>query len=397
MAQQQAWPEDAPVQQKMPEQAQLQPQPKIPGNGCPCQCCGASPSDIRVEDIKKHGNEYTRWIQKPDGRIIEYYVYGSDKPDAKIFLQFTGSFGDAITFTEFATNRSVLEEKNVKGISLNVPGHGFTSSDPLMRMGNYAKSDVTAVLKAEGVPDDAPLMVEGTSFGSNFCYSVLHHFQDRITHVHLHVPALSWEVAMELKKTKATEGCSCDGKAMTSCFLCPPGNCCSPCLFCCCANCMAPMTASGAGADDLKKLPGYAEMGDLGYDPVAAFKKQQAHVVAAGFQGALIYQVMNKQNYTQWGFHPFNDIQKEYVEKMKIQISYGEKDTSSPEDNGEYMAKYYSELCNKDGKTFKNEKPEDVVGNDKGGKCLVRHGPGGHVAHMIPFFSGDLVRSFLEL
>jgi len=78
-------------------------------------------------------------------------------------------------------------------------------------------------------------------------------------------------------------------------------------------------------------------------------------------------------------------------------VSYGEKDASSPEDNGGYMAKYYSELCNKDGKLFKNEKPEDVVGNDKGGKCLVNHGPGGHEAHFVPMFKGELLRKFLDL
>ena len=89
----------------------------------------------------------------------------------------------------------VLKEKNVKGIAVNVPGHGFTSGDPLRRMGDWAKSDVEPVLEAEGVPKDAPLIVEGSSFGSAHAHSVMHYFQDRIATIHFQVPALSFQSA----------------------------------------------------------------------------------------------------------------------------------------------------------------------------------------------------------
>ena len=62
------------------------------------------------------------------------------------------------------------------------------------RMGDWAKSDVEPVLQAEGVPEDAPLMIEGSSHGSSHCHSMMHYFQTRVTHVHLHVPALAIEV-----------------------------------------------------------------------------------------------------------------------------------------------------------------------------------------------------------
>ena len=39
------------------------------------------------------------------------------------------------------------------------------------------------------------------------------------------------------------------------------------------------------------------------------------------------------------------------------------QDTTSPESHGEYMAKFYSEKCNKDGQMFKNVEPKEVVGN----------------------------------
>ena len=43
----------APEQHEMkscPDQADLRPQPKIPGNGCCCACCGGGPGDIKVEN-----------------------------------------------------------------------------------------------------------------------------------------------------------------------------------------------------------------------------------------------------------------------------------------------------------------------------------------------------------
>ena len=101
--------------------------------------------------------------------------------------------------------------------------------------------------------------------------------------------------------------------------------------------------------------------------------------------------------YDKWGFHPFDDIKIASVERMKIMISYGEKDPTSPENHGEYMAKYYSARCNMNGAMFENVGPSEVIGNDKGGKCLVNFGPGGHEAHFVPFFKGDLLKKFLEL
>ena len=148
------------------------------------------------------------------------------------------------------------------------------------------------------------------------------------------------------------------------------------------------------GLDELKKLEGYET---VGFDVADIYKNSAAkHSFSANIHG-WIYNALIEQLYTKWGFHPFDDIKVENVEKMKIVITYGEKDPSSPEAHGEYMAKYYSEKCNKDGQMFKNGTPQDVVGNDKGGKCMVNHRPGGHEAHMIHFFRADLLRHMLEL
>jgi len=376
-----------------PEQSDLIAQPKLPGNGCPCGCCGAGPSHITVENIRKHGNESTRWIQKPNGRIIEYYVYGSEEHDAKIFLQLCGDMSSANTFPQFPSMVKVLQDKNVKAISVNYPGIGFTSANPLRRMGDWAESDVEPVLRAEGIPDDAPLMIEGTSFGSLHCYSLLHYYQDRVTAAHFQVPALARDTAKELNLATNLQGLKCSALYSTTCFL-WPRYWCSPCLHCCC-SCALPMAANGMS--EIQKLPNYDSIKEEhGFETWPIMKDGVNHAFANGVQGQ-IYGVYLKQMYEKWGFHPFEDIKVSNVQRMKIMISYGEKDPTSPESHGEYMMNYYSEKCNKDGKIFKNVEPSEVIGNDEGGKCLVNYGPGGHEAHFIPFFKGDLLKKFLEL
>eukprot|EP00930_Biecheleria_cincta_P005294 TRINITY_DN106211_c0_g1_i1.p1 TRINITY_DN106211_c0_g1~~TRINITY_DN106211_c0_g1_i1.p1 ORF type:complete len:401 (+),score=60.09 TRINITY_DN106211_c0_g1_i1:35-1237(+) len=387
----------APEQQCMkvlPEQTELISQPKISGTGCPCACCGAGPADITIENIKKHGNANTRWIQKEDGRIIEYYVYGSEEPNAKILLQCSGDMSSAKMFSELPSVVKVLKDKNVKAIAVNPPGFGFTSAQPCRRMGDWAKSDMDPVLQAEKIPDNTPLMIEGTSLGSLHCYSLMHYYQDRVTAVHFQVPALARDLAKEMKLAGKIQGCDCTGKYSTTCFLCP-GYCCSPCLHCCC-TCLLPQVAGGM--KELTTLPNYDTIkAEHGFETWEIVRDHSVkHCFANGYQGQ-IYTVYIKQIYEKWGFHPFNDIKLANVQKMQIMVSYGEKDPTSPESHGEYMAKFYSEKCNKDAKMFKNVEPSEVVGNAEGGKCLVNHGPGGHEAHFVSFFKGDLLRKFLDL
>merc|ERR1711939_44754 len=105
----------------------------------------------------------------------------------------------------------------------------------------------------------------------------MHYFQNRITHVHLHVPALSVEVAKELNLDPIKEGCSCEDLA-TTCFLKPGPYCCSPVLFCCCST-LLPMMP-GALKGDIPKLEGYSE---VDYDAADVMAKHMCkHSMAAG-------------------------------------------------------------------------------------------------------------------
>lgn len=362
-------------------------------NGCPIACCGNGPAAITVEQIKKLGNESTRWIQKSDGRVIEYYVYGSESADARIFVQIHGSMSSAKMFSKTPGMISALKEHNVKGIGINLPGHGFTSPEPHRRLGAWPATDVAPVLAAEKVPEDAPLLVEGSSFGSSHAFSFLNHFQDRVAGVHFHVPAVSQEAAKELMLPPVKQGLPCDANYATGCFL-MPGRWCSPCLFCCCSYVGATVPDSmskGLAAG----VPGLTEV--EGFDAIKAMKEDNLqHCMAAGWQGPMVYSTLLGQVQKAWGFHPFG-VPEDKVAKMRIMVSYGEKDTGCPEAHGVYIGEYFSKHCNKEGKQFNNVAPEEVEGNVKGGKCLVNHKPNGHTAHLVTVFDGSLLKKFLQL
>lgn len=164
--------------------ATLRPQPRNPDNGCCFQFCGKAPRAMDVSQISKAGG---RWLQLEDGRIVEYFVYGSDQADARVLLQINGTFGTGWGLMSFPLVSAKLKELNIKGVSITVPGHGFSS----MRGGGYQigqwpKDDVEPVLAKEGIT--GKFMVEGTSYGTAHALAIGAHFGERVSTMHLHVP-----------------------------------------------------------------------------------------------------------------------------------------------------------------------------------------------------------------
>ena len=93
-------------------------------NGCCLDCCGAPPGPINTAMIEQDGG---KWVTLPDGRILEYFVYGSDSADAPVLVEISGSGGTAKYFT-VGPRIDKMKELNVKGIGITVPGHGFSVS-----------------------------------------------------------------------------------------------------------------------------------------------------------------------------------------------------------------------------------------------------------------------------
>ena len=49
-------------------------------------------------------------LQADDGRIIEYYTYGSEEPDAQILLQVNGSCGSARLFGQMTGMVTAMQD-----------------------------------------------------------------------------------------------------------------------------------------------------------------------------------------------------------------------------------------------------------------------------------------------
>ena len=210
------------------------PQAKVPDNGCCMQCCGAAPPSIDVNDILVDGGKY---IQHEDGRIVEYFVYGSEAPDAKgVMLQINGSMGTGYLPANQSMVNQKLKDLNIRGLAITIPGYGYTSMFPVGYMlGDWTKMDVLPVLKAEGLADK-PLWVEGSSYGAGIALGVAHSLGEQVERLHIHVPYIPWELRKELgmpesigddafldKDTAWANSCG-------SCYL----HCCCSCMFNCC-------------------------------------------------------------------------------------------------------------------------------------------------------------------
>ena len=172
----------------------LAPQPKLADNGCCCHCCGKAPGPIDAANITRDGGKY---IQHADGRVVEYFVYGAADGD-RVMLQINGSMGTGWLPANTELNVAKLKELNVKGVSITIPGYGYTSLFPKgYRLGDWPKMDVEPVLAAEGLAGK-PLAVEGTSYGAGIALAVAAHFGERVSHLHLHVPYINSELRKEL-------------------------------------------------------------------------------------------------------------------------------------------------------------------------------------------------------
>ena len=217
--------------------APLKPQPKIPDNGCCMHCCGAATPSIDVNDILRDGGKY---VQHEDGRIVEYFLYGSDAPDAKaVMLQINGSMGTGYMPANLSLVDKKLKELNLRGISITIPGQGYTSMFPATwyHLGDWPRLDVVPVLKAEGLADK-PLWVEGSSYGAGLALGVFSHFGKQVERIHLHVPYIPWELRKELGLPEAIgddaflDKDTAWANSCGSCYL----HCCCSCMFNCCGS-----------------------------------------------------------------------------------------------------------------------------------------------------------------
>ena len=339
----------------------LKPQPKLPGNGCCCKCCGAPPSAINVNKIIQDGGKF---IQLDDGRIVEYFVYGSEEADVPVLLEINGSGGTGWMFKELPGITNALKKFNIKAIAISVPGHGYSSAQIARTIGNWPKDDVEPVLNAEGI--SGKFWVEGTSYGSSHAMAVAHYFGDRVEKLHLHVPYLPIEMRKEMnwKMYGADDSLKCQPewvKSLCSCRL----FCCIQCL-CSCMNACPGMFYDENGK---KVSAGLKELGLPDHYPVQV--KDLTRSAVTGPYGT-IHNSLVPTTSTNWGFDPRE------ISTKKVIVSYGEDDEQAPGEHGKFLADLFT------GKA-------DVV-------CKVNVGKGmGHSNHVLKMVSGDFIKQIYEL
>ena len=245
--------------------------------------------------------------QADDGRIIEYYIYGSEDPGAQILLQINGSCGSARLFSQMTGMLKAMKDLKIRGISISLPGHGFSSNHPSRQIGNWPREDVRPVFEQEGI--HSAFMVEGMSFGSSHAMAVMHEFPDRVTRAHLLVPYLPVEVRQKQgwKLYGQDDSFHCQHPWVSSCW---PRAC---CLFCCCSMCFDLCGAANMAVADVKKYDK-----EVGYSLSAIQAQDIGHAHAASIHG-FIYNALVPMTSMNWGFSPTDTD----VSKMRILVSYG--------------------------------------------------------------------------
>lgn len=136
----------------------------------------APPLAIQTSNIEADGG---RWIILNDGRIVEYFVCGSDSPDASILVD---CHGGSFTAKFFSTmddwvDICAKEKLNLRVISASQPGFGYSTIQPGRKLIDWPMTDLLPILKKENVKE---FMVTGVSFGSPHACAVATTFGKKV-------------------------------------------------------------------------------------------------------------------------------------------------------------------------------------------------------------------------
>jgi pimeloyl-ACP methyl ester carboxylesterase len=143
--------------------------------------------------VKEEGAKY---VTAADGRTVEYFVWGSEKTDAKITVVLHGSCATGKYCNQYLYPPKVLEEMNVKAISPSYPGHGGSDTHPFRRIADWPTTDLEPILRQEGV---AKFLVQGTSYGTAHAMATAVCFPKRCVAMGLNVPYLPETICREFE------------------------------------------------------------------------------------------------------------------------------------------------------------------------------------------------------
>lgn len=125
---------------------------------------------LHKEALIAEGGKY---VKTKDGRIVEYFVKGSPKSDAKVVVTIhgqlmTGKGALKLTPDEF------IEGHNLKVIAVSMPGCGYSDAQMGRKIVNWPKDDLEPILAKEGVDK---FIITGTSYGTAHALAAGVHFE----------------------------------------------------------------------------------------------------------------------------------------------------------------------------------------------------------------------------
>jgi len=133
-------------------------------------------------------------VQSTDGRLIEYFVWGSQKDDALplILCHPSGATGKMM---QWLYRKEVMEKLNLKAIAITYPGHGWSDPNNGRSISTWPRQDVVPVLDAEYV---GRFIVQGYSYGTAHAMSCGVFFgPDRCLAIGLNCPFLPIDICTE--------------------------------------------------------------------------------------------------------------------------------------------------------------------------------------------------------
>ena len=151
------------------------------------------PEPLEAEAVEQDGGKS---VTLPDGRLLEYFVFGSDQSNAAIVVEIAGSMHSASLFRDLPGHAEHCRKSNIRTIAITLPGWGCSSLHPGRRAKDFWK-DVEPILKKESVDK---FYVSGVSIGCSAALALAHHFgADQVKGIGLRAPYIDANLARELE------------------------------------------------------------------------------------------------------------------------------------------------------------------------------------------------------
>ena len=147
----------------------------------------------RAFDADALAAEGGSYVVSAAGRTIEYFVYGSTDPTAPVVVNMHGSGLEARSERDLWA--PACEKLGVRGLSLSLPGYGYTDMNPGRVVKNWPTEDLEPVLDKEGVHE---FMITGHSQGNPHAMAAALHFPQRCIGLGLNAPLLPSDVTKEV-------------------------------------------------------------------------------------------------------------------------------------------------------------------------------------------------------